>query len=458
MQQITLGETSAALRRILFVAELPADRNEIQRINLGDFGTGDTFTLTFNGQTTSAISYNASTSTVASSIDTALEALSNIDASAITVAYVSGASYDVTFGGNLAATDVPLLTITPTGFTPTGVTEVQHGGVALSPALHVTFSAGDILVSQNGATEATSQGSVTEIGSGRYYYEAHPEEVDTLGFLSLAITRDDISVVFPTAQIVAASSALGAPVIRSGTAQAGTSSSITLDADASELSNYYVPALVYLRSGNGAGQARLIHSYNGATKVASIEPNWVTPPNSATVFDVIPVEPSMADLTRANHATADTFGDVSTPEEIATEVLSTITDDNTPFSGADIASIESRIPAALSSGRMIVDAQAISGDTTTAARLKAHAAAVLQVIVGVGSTTSAVVLNSTTGINGAAPSSTNDQYNGRVLIFTSGTLAGQSQDIADYNGSTKTLTMALPFTGSASSGDTGVIV
>lgn len=74
-----------------------------------------------------------------------------------------------------------------------------------------------------------------------------------------------------------------------------------------------------------------------------------------------------------------------------------------------------------------------------------------------GSSTTSVVLNATTGIEGGAPSSTDDFYNGRVIIFITGALAGQATDITDYTGSSKTLTVTA-LTGAPSSGDTAVIV
>lgn len=79
--------------------------NEVQSVALTGGPTGGTFTLTFDGQTTGAIAYNAD----AAAVDTALEALSNIDA------------------GDVACTGGPLpgvnevQTLTITG-TPTGGT------------------------------------------------------------------------------------------------------------------------------------------------------------------------------------------------------------------------------------------------------------------------------------------------------------------------------------------------
>lgn len=125
---------------------------------------------------------------------------------------------------------------------------------------------------------------------------------------------------------------------------------------------------------------------------------------------------------------------------------------------ADLDDIQTRLPAALTSGgNMKSDALALDGSTTAATRLKDHVTGVLKVIVGSGSTTTSLVLNASTGINGSAPSSTNDLYNGRVLVFLTGSLAGEATDITDYVGSTVTLTVTA-LTGAPSSGDTAVLV
>ena len=78
--------------------------DEVQTVTLAD-ATGGTFTLTFSGQTTSAIAYNASAATVKA----ALEALSNIGVGDVNVGKV-GSVYTVSFGGALADTNVAQLT------------------------------------------------------------------------------------------------------------------------------------------------------------------------------------------------------------------------------------------------------------------------------------------------------------------------------------------------------------
>src|SRR5262249_17988062 len=65
--------------------------------------------------------------------------------------------------------------------------------------------------------------------------------------------------------------------IRANTAQAGAATTITLDASASATDDFYNNDLIYLTGGTGAGQARFISDYVGATKVATV-PTWVTNP------------------------------------------------------------------------------------------------------------------------------------------------------------------------------------
>lgn len=54
-----------------------------------------------------------------------------------------------------------------------------------TPVTGSVFVAADIKVSQDGAAEASSAGTVTELGGGLYYYEATALEVGTLGFLTV---------------------------------------------------------------------------------------------------------------------------------------------------------------------------------------------------------------------------------------------------------------------------------
>nr|MBA3481727.1 hypothetical protein [Pirellulales bacterium] len=106
--------------------------DEVQTVTIGGTATGGTFTLTYAGQTTAAIAYNADAATV----DAALEALANIGAGDVTCTggALPGAAVIVTFTGALALTDVDEMTASGTlltGTSPTvAVATTTHGGAA----------------------------------------------------------------------------------------------------------------------------------------------------------------------------------------------------------------------------------------------------------------------------------------------------------------------------------------
>ena len=102
--------------------------NEVQTIVVAG-ATGGTFTLQFDDETTAAIAYNAATSAV----ETALEALGNLDPADVAVTGSAG-NYTITFSGQYANTNVPTLVADGTALTGTAPTVTQHtvteGGVA----------------------------------------------------------------------------------------------------------------------------------------------------------------------------------------------------------------------------------------------------------------------------------------------------------------------------------------
>lgn len=78
----------------------------------------------------------------------------------------------------------------------------------------------------------------------------------------------------------------GLQSVRANTAQAGGSTSVTLDASASATTNFYKGALVLLTGGTGAGQFRVVTAYNGTTKVATVFPAWATNPDNTSTFAI----------------------------------------------------------------------------------------------------------------------------------------------------------------------------
>ncbi len=83
------------------------------------------------------------------------------------------------------------------------------------------------------------------------------------------------------------SSPCAAGVARTGTAQAGAATTITLDAGASAVDGAYNNMHVNITAGTGAGQAqRTISGYVGSTKVATVSSAWATNPDATSVFRI----------------------------------------------------------------------------------------------------------------------------------------------------------------------------
>lgn len=104
----------------------------------------------------------------------------------------------------------------------------------------------------------------------------------------------------------------------------------------------------------------------------------------------------------------------------------------------------------IDSGYIPVDVKAISGDTTAADRLEALQDGIVLGIVGASSTTTSIA--NCTGFTEA----TNDHFNGRLITFLSGNLAGQQCAITDYAGAAQTFTCAA-LTEAPAASDTFVI-
>jgi hypothetical protein len=96
------------------------------------------------------------------------------------------------------------------------------------------------------------------------------------------------------------------------------------------------------------------------------------------------------------------------------------------------------------------DAVAVSGSTAAADNLEASAEVIITGAAVVGTL-------STTQMSTDLTEATNDHYNGRIIIWTSGALLGQATDIIDYDGAGKILTFTA-VTEAPSATDAFVIV
>lgn len=97
----------------------------------------------------------------------------------------------------------------------------------------------------------------------------------------------------------------GLVTIRSNTATAGAATTITLDAGASAVTNFYINALITITGGVGVGQGRFITAYNGTTRVATVS-GWATIPDATSTFAITSFDsvPGATAPTAAQNATA----------------------------------------------------------------------------------------------------------------------------------------------------------
>lgn len=285
-------------------------------------------------------------------------------------------------------------------------------------------------------------------------------------------------------------------LIDSGTAQAGSSTTITLDPAANANNGFYDHVFIVIDGGTGVGQVKAIESYNGTTKVATITSgnNWIITPDNTSTYVLLPysavhvgvltataltsitgdIDTNSTQLSLILSDTADMQPKIGTPatsisadiaalnnfdpvnDVVANVTLVDTTTTNTDMRGSDtapdnagIADIQSRIPSALVGGRIDSNASAIDGNATSAANLKLSA---LGIVPGLCEGTP-----TTTVIQTDLAKTTNDTYVGRVIIFTSGNSSDEATDITAYDGTTGAVTVTALAVAPAS-GDSFVIV
>jgi len=160
---------------------------------------------------------------------------------------------------------------------------------------------------------------------------------------------------------------------------------------------------------------------------------------------------SLTATTGLGNQTANITGNLSGSVGSVTGAVGSVTGLTAATVHSDLDDIQARLPSALTgAGNLKADMLALDGSTDAATNLKASVSTILRgsAITGTLSTTQA-----TTDLTEA----TNDHYNGRRLIWTSGVLIAQATPITDYDGATKMLTY-VALTEAPSNGDTFVIV
>lgn len=73
-----------------------------------------------------------------------------------------------------------------------------------------------------------------------------------------------------------------------GLVSGATVNTITFCSRASSINDFYKNNMVFIRSGTGHGQVRMIDSYVGSTKVATLRRNWLTTPDETSGYIILP--------------------------------------------------------------------------------------------------------------------------------------------------------------------------
>lgn len=137
---------------------------------------------------------------------------------------------------------------------------------------------------------------------------------------------------------------------RSNTAASGTSASITLDAGASSVDDFYAGQIIFLTGGAGAWQARTIDTYAGSGKTAGVSPNWSTAPDNTTTFAILPngnptgvhgsVTGSVASVTGS--VGGNVVGSVGSVTGLTASNLDVAVSTRAPESGGNVAAIKAK--------------------------------------------------------------------------------------------------------------------
>lgn len=216
----------------------------------------------------------------------------------------------------------------------------------------------DTEISKDGGTFADATNEATEVatGSGVYFIDvtAAERECDNTTGITKTATAGAKTAFW---------SIYTEQSIRSNKAQAGATSSITLDSGASATDDYYNNTLIWLPTLN---EARFITDYVGSTKVATVDRAWGTNPSSGTPFAILPAAGSslsevgfaVLDATLSGHTTAGTTGG-------QLNILPESLKKNTAFSNFHFAMFDSttKLPVA---GKTVTAERVIDGGTFAA--------------------------------------------------------------------------------------------
>ncbi|HEY5315711.1 MAG TPA: autotransporter-associated beta strand repeat-containing protein, partial [Pirellulales bacterium] len=286
--------------------------NESQTITISG-ATNGTFTLTWDGETTSALAYNAP-ATGTGSVQSALAALNFIGAGNVSVTGNAGGPYTVTFQGTLGNQVVPPITATRSlsGTAPTlGIYTSTAGGVSqmISGPATSPNTANTALTLVVGTTQSAS------VNTGLGTLALDGSDAVTIGDANIAVTaRPGIITAVPATisgflDLVAGR--LGGPLAATRTITVADSPAVDDLVISASIADGTLPGSLAIA---GAGEARVVlsglNTYTGSTTVTSGELNVQ---NNGALGATVDSEVSTLQLPNATSGTFQfTYGGQST--------------------------------------------------------------------------------------------------------------------------------------------------
>lgn len=175
--------------------------------------------------------------------------------------------------------------------------------------------------------------------------------------------------------------------VNEGLAQAATSTTITLNTLASASNDTYKGQIVFVRSGTGDDQARLVIGYVGATKVATLDKAWSITPDATSGYVMMPSSPvELSVLTQASIDSIETAVDTTIPAQITALPNDVLTTALAEVYAAD--GVAPTVQQALMLIQQTIGDFAISGTTMTVKKLDGSTTAATYTLDDAGNPTS----------------------------------------------------------------------
>jgi len=160
----------------------------------------------------------------------------------------------------------------------------------------VTGTTNTIILSNEASTvDGAYDPSIISIISGTGYGQTRLI-LQYIGITKTAVVDRNWKVLPDSTSEYTISASPGREHVHEGLAQTGGTNTITMGALASNINGMYVGQIIFIRSGTGDDQAGQVIAYDGTTKVATIDRDWIIIPDNTSAYVTLPTSIITASL------------------------------------------------------------------------------------------------------------------------------------------------------------------